>query len=215
MKLQAKKRELLGKKTKRLRTENLVPGSVYGPKRKSENLVVDKKELKQVFSKVGSNKFFDLELEDQKPVKVLIKDIQIHPVSDQYLSVSFYQVAEDRKMNVEVPINIIGESPAVKQNLGFLIVQSSVLGVHCLPKDLPNEIVIDINPLENPGDAITVEQIQLPEGVEWDSSIDLSSAIVYIAQPQKEEVEEVAPEATEEGGEATTETTETSEEESA
>lgn len=212
MKLQAKKRELVGKKTKRLRVDNLVPGSVYGPKRASENLVVDKKELKQIFSKVGSNKFFDLELEDQKAVKVLIKDIQIHPVSDQYLSVSFYQVAEDRKMNVEVPVNIIGESPAVKLNLGFLIVQSSELGVHCLPKDLPNEIVIDISKLENPGDAITVEQIQLPEGVEWDSSIDPSSAVVYIAQPQKEEVEEVAPETTEEG-EATATTEEGKEEE--
>ncbi len=211
MKLQAKKRELTGKKTKRLRLEELVPGSVYGPKRASENLVVDKKELKQVFSKVGGNKFFDLELEDQKPVKVLIKDIQIHPVSDKYLSVSFYQVAEDRKMNVEVPVNIIGESPAVKQNLGFLIVQSDQLGVHCLPKDLPNEITIDISKLENPGDAITVEQIQLPEDVEWDSSIDLSSAVVYIAQPQKEEVEEAPVEEVVEG-EASESTEETKEE---
>ena len=194
MKLKAQKREIVGKKSKLIRTEGLVPGSVYGPKRASTSIQVDRKELISIYKKVGGNKFFDLEIEGEaKPAKVLVKDITIHPVTDQYMDVSFYQAAEDRKLNVEVPVIIHGEAPAVKLNLGFLINQFDAITVHCLPKDLPSSIEIDISNLNQPGDAITLDTIQLPEGVEWDSSVDATSAVVYIASFQKEEVVVEAP----------------------
>lgn len=200
MKLKAQKREILGKKSKNLRKDGLVPASVFGPKRASTSIQVNKKELQTVFKKVGGNKFFDLEIEGEaRPAKVLVKEIKIHPVTDEYMDVSFYQAAEDRKLNVEVPVVVNGEAPAVKQNLGFLISQFDAITVHCLPKDLPSSIEVDISNLNQPGDAITLDSIQLPEGVEWDSSVDPTSAVVYIASFQKEEVEE-AP-AVEEGAE--------------
>ncbi len=205
MKLKAQKREVVGKKSKNIRTMGFVPGSVFGPKRESTNLQVDKKELQQIFKKVGGNKFFDLEIEgESKPSKVLIKEINIHPVTDEYMDVSFYQVAEDRKLNVEVPVIVNGEAPAVKQNLGFLITQFDAITVHCLPKDLPSSIEVDISNLNQPGDAITLDTVQLPEGVEWDSSVDPTSAVVYIASFQKEEVEEAPAETTSEGEEGAT-----------
>jgi len=163
MKLKAQTRLVVGKKSKLIRKEGLVPGSVYGPKRASTSIQVDRKELIAIYKKVGGNKFFDLEIEgDSKPAKVLVKNITIHPVTDQYLDVSFYQVAEDRKLNVEVPVIINGESPAVKQNLGFLITQFDAITVHCLPKDLPSSIEIDISNLQQPGDSISLTSIQLP-----------------------------------------------------
>lgn len=205
MKLKAQKREVVGKKSKNIRTMGFVPGSVFGPKRESTNLQVDKKELQQIFKKVGGNKFFDLEIEgESKPSKVLIKEINIHPVTDEYMDVSFYQVAEDRKLNVEVPVIVNGEAPAVKQNLGFLITQFDAITVHCLPKDLPSSIEVDISNLNQPGDAITLDTVQLPEGVEWDSSVDPTSAVVYIASFQKEEVEEAPAETPAEGEEGAT-----------
>lgn len=205
MKLKAQKREVVGKKSKNIRKEGLVPASVFGPKRDSTSIQVDRKELQQIFKKVGGNKFFDLEIEgESRPSKVLIKEITIHPVTDEYMDVSFYQVAEDRKLNVEVPVIVNGESPAVKQNLGFLINQFDAITVHCLPKDLPSSIEVDISNLNQPGDAITLDTIQLPEGVEWDSSVDPTSAVVYIASFQKEEVEEAPAEATTEGEEGAT-----------
>jgi large subunit ribosomal protein L25 len=206
MKLKAQQRSIIGKKTKNIRKEGLVPGSVFGPKREATNVQVDKKELSMTYKKVGHNKFFDLEIDgESKPAKVLIKEIKIHPVTDQYLDVSFYQAAEDRKLNVEIPVIVNGEAPAVKQNLGFLITQFDAVMVHCLPKDLPSSIEIDISNLNQPGDSISLASIQLPEGVEWDSSIDTSSALVYIASFQKEEVV-VAPvvEAAAEGTEGAT-----------
>ncbi len=200
MKIEAENRELTGKKSKTLRTQGLVPGVVFGPNIQPKNVQVDKKALAALFKKVGHSKFFDLDVEGQKPSKVLIKEIAIHPLTDEFLNVNFYQVAEDRKITVEVPINFIGDAPAIKLNLGFLITPMESIMLHCYPKDLPTELTVDISTLANTGDAITVGDIQLPENVELDSSMDASSAIVFIAAAQKEEVEEVKePELDEEG----------------
>jgi len=192
MKLQANKREITGKKVKNLRSEGLTPASVFGPTKKSENIQMNKKDFIKLFKNVGYNKFFDLEIDDAKPVKVLVKEIQKHPVTDSLISVALYQVDENRKITVEVPVTFIGEAPAVRLNLGFLIHQMDAVAVHCFPKDLPTGFDIDITKLENAGDAVSVGDIKLPEDVEFDSSMDETSAIVYIGTAQKEE-EVVAP----------------------
>lgn len=198
MKLQANKREITGKKVKNLRSEGLTPASVFGPTKKSENIQMNKKDFIKLFRNVGYNKFFDLEIDGAKPVKVLVKEIQKHPVNDNLISVGLYQVDENRKITVEVPVIFVGDAPAVKLNLGFLINQMDSIAIHCFPKDLPSAFEIDISKLENPGDAVTVGDIPLPEDVELDSSMDETSAIVYIGTAQKEEevapVEEVAAE---------------------
>lgn len=191
MKLQANKREITGKKVKNLRGNGVVPASVFGPTKKSENIQFDKKEFIKLFKNVGYNNFFDLEIEGERPVKVLVKEIQKHPVTDSLISVGLYQVDETRKLTVEVPVEFVGEAPAVKLNLGFLITQMDAVAVHCLPKDLPGIFTLDISKLENPGDAISVGDIQLPENVDLDSDMDPTSAIVYIGTAQKEE--EVKP----------------------
>jgi len=191
MKLQANKREITGKKVKNLRSEGLTPASVFGPTKKSENIQINKKDFIKLFKNVGYNKFFDLVIDDAKPVKVLVKEIQKHPVTDSLISTSLYQVDENRKITVEVPVAFLGEAPAVKLNLGFLITNMDAVAVHCFPKDLPTGFEVDISKLENAGDAITVGDIQLPEDVELDSDMDPTSAVVYIGTAQKEE--EVKP----------------------
>ncbi|GAB4283928.1 MAG: hypothetical protein Kow0081_0800 [Candidatus Dojkabacteria bacterium] len=192
MKLKAQERSLTGKKVKHLRKSAKVPGSVYGPGREPQNIQVDEKELKTLFNKVGYSKFVDLEIEGGKAVKVLIKEINFHPIKDNIVDVSLYAVDESRKLTAEVPVEITGESPAVKQKLGFLVQQLESIKVHCLPKDLPNTFEISASKLETAADTILVSDIQLPDGVELDSSMDPNSAIVYIATAQKEIVDEEA-----------------------
>lgn len=187
MKLTAQKRELSGKKVKNLRKNGLIPASVFGPKKASSNLQVNTKDFSKLFKEVSFNKFFDLEIENEPKFKVLIKEVQKNPVTDQILSAAFYQVAEDRKITVDVPLRFIGESMAVKQNLGFLIAQYTTIKLNCFPKDLPSEIVVDLVALETPTDTILVSSIKLEEGVTLDSSIDPESAIAYIGTAQKEE----------------------------
>ena len=190
MKITVQKRELLGRKAKTLRSHDLVPGVVFGPNIQPQNVQVSRKELVTLYKKVGYSKFFDLDIEGGNPVKVLIKELPKHPITDQYLNVNFYQVAEDRKITVEVPITFTGEAPAVKLNVGFLITPIEVIAVHCYPKDLPAGFEVDLNNLNDIGDAITVGDIPLPENVELSSDMDPTSAIVFIAAPQKEIIEE-------------------------
>jgi large subunit ribosomal protein L25 len=191
MKLKAKKRDLLGKKVKRLRAQGMVPAAVFGPGFASVSVAVDEKEFMDIFKKVEYNRFFDLEVEGQSsPLKVLVKEIQRDFLKDNILSISFYKIDENRKISVEVPVKLVGESPAIKLNLGFLVQNANTILVHCYPKDVPNEFVVDISPLAKTGDSITVGMLDLPKNVELDSSLDPSSSIAYIAARQKAVVTE-------------------------
>lgn len=201
MKLKAQKRSLVGKKVRNLRNEGIVPATIYGPLIDSYSIQFDEKEFKKVFDKVGFNKFIELEVDDAKPVKTLVKDINIHPLKDYVQDVSLYQVDEDRKVSVEVPIEVTGEAPAVKQKLGFLVQQTYSVKVYCLPKDLPDDFVIDISSIETTSDSISLTDLVLPADVEFDSSVDPSASIVYMATDQKEIVEDTVEEEGEEGEE--------------
>lgn len=189
MKLSVTKRDILGKKVKRLRKEDLVPASLFGPGVQPLNLSVVKKDFIKVFKEVGYNQFFGIDVEGVGKRKVLVKHLQLHPVTDRVVSIGFYQVAEDRKITVDVPIQFNGEAPVVKLNLGFLVMQFESLPLHCYPKDLPSLLEVDISSIEDVSDTILISSVKLPEGVELDSGIDPESAIVYVATAQKAEVE--------------------------
>lgn len=202
MKLKAAKREIKGKKVKNIRKQGFLPASVYGPERESLGLSVDTKDFEKLFEKVSYNKFIDLEIEGEaKTSKVLVKEVQIDPLKDKTLSVSFYQVDESRKITVEVPIELENEAPAIKLNLGFLVQSIDNITLQCLPKDVPDKLTVDISVLANTGDSVVVSALKLPEGVEFDSSVDQTGAIVYIAARQKEIVVETTEVA--EGAETT------------
>jgi large subunit ribosomal protein L25 len=205
MKLNAQKRTVVGKKVRKLREEGIVPASLFGPKREAVSIQLNAKELKKAFEKSGYNKFVQLVLDDSKPVQVLIKEINTHPLTDGIVDASIYQIDEDRKVTVEIPIELHGESPAVKLKLGFLVQQLESVAVLCLPKDLPDQFDVDISSLEDTSDTISLSDLNMPEGVEFESGVDPHSAIAYIATDQKEIVEDEpveSEEGEEEGGES-------------
>ncbi|GIW58889.1 MAG: 50S ribosomal protein L25 [Candidatus Dojkabacteria bacterium] len=187
MKLKAQKRTLVGKKVKQLRDQGQVPSVVFGPNFESVNITINEKDFLKIFDQVEYNKFIDLEIEgEDKPLKVLVKEVQKDFLKDNILTVNFYKIDDNRKISVEVPINLVGEAPAVKMNLGFLVQNMDSILVHCYPKDVPNEFEVDISSLNQTGDSLTVQVLNLPEGVELDSGIDPTTAIAYIAARQKE-----------------------------
>ena len=191
MKLKAKKREIVGKKVKNLRSIGIIPATIYGPKRKSENIQFSEREFQKIFNKVGFNKFVELTIEDNKPTRALIKEVNYHPLKDRVVDVSIYDIDENRKVTVDIPINLVGESPAVKLKLGFLVHQANTVSVYCLPKDLPDEFSVSIESIEDTSDTISLSDIKLPKNVEFDSSVDPSLAIAYIATDQKEIIDEL------------------------
>ncbi len=214
MEIKAKKRTVLGKKNKRLRRQGILPASVYGPKHEPTSIEIDPREFHKVYAEAGTNKFVDLIIDGDKKVRVLIKEVQANPLTDDYIHVSFYAIDENKSIIAEVPIKIIGESSAVKNNIGFLVVPFDSLVLRCLPKDLPENIEVDISKLDKIGDNVLISDIKFPDGVEIAGEVDKTASLAYIAPPQKEIVEEEVSEKTEETEEEGQEEDITSEEES-
>lgn len=200
MKLTASTREITGKKVKTIRAEGKVPSVVYGPSHESQNVSVNAKDFRNVFADSGFSKLVDFELGGDK-LKVLIKDVQVDPVRRTPLHVDFYAVDMNKKIEAEVPVQIVGVSPAVKNNIGFLEQQHSTINVRCLPSNLPQFIEVDISNLAEIGDGVSMSELNLGEGVEIADEFSEEERVVGILAPQKE-IEEEEPTTDAEGEEA-------------
>lgn len=197
-------RELTGKKVKNLRAEGLIPASLYGPGYESKNVVLNEREFKKTFLEAGFSNLINVSVEGE-PEKVLVKEVQRNPVTDEVLHVSLYVTNKNIQINAEVPIKFEGVSPSEDLGTGFAVYAMDNLAIRCLPANLPSEFVIDVSKLVNVGDSVTVADMQLPEGVEL-QEIEPTTAVVYISPAQKmdEVVEETPAEGeTAEGAEGT------------
>ena len=130
-----------------------------------------------------------------------LHNMQYHPGADwlvehgyaaslvKCVHIDFYAVDMTKKVTTHVPVIVKGESPAVKAQGGVLVTVHSQLEVTCLPKDLPQNFIVDISKLENFRDSILVSMLQVPTGVVIKTSPD--TVIVTVQEPRKEEV--IAP----------------------
>src|SRR3989344_1566537 len=158
--LKAKDRTILGKKVKNLRKEGYLPAHVYGNTKEVEHVSVSLADFKRVFSQAGETGLVDLKIGEERTRPVLIKEVDIDPVSDGILHVGFYQVNLKEKVTVPVPIILIGEGPeSVKMGETVVLQTLSEVQVEALPTDLIENIEVNIETLKEIGDAITVADL--------------------------------------------------------
>lgn len=158
--LAAEKRTLLGRKVKSLRREGIVPAHIFGHKVKTEHVQVKSSEFKKVFEEVGETGIIALQLgADKRPV--LVRNTQVHPLTDDLLHIDFYQVNLSEKVKVNVPVEIVGESPAVEKKVGLLLTPVSEIEIEALPADLPESIEVDISGFAQIGDEIKVKDLKV------------------------------------------------------
>lgn len=207
-KLILQKREVTGKKVKNLREEGLVPAVVYNSKTESFNTVLSKADAQWLYRNTTSTTILDAEL-DGKSFKCLIKDFDINSVTGDINHVSIFEIDEKAVMVFTIPFEIIGISPAVKNNLGVLVNPLTAIEVHCTLADLVPSIPVDISGMEHPGQTIAVSDIKLPQGISLINEDLKDAAIITITELQKIEVVEAPAEeeTVEEGAEAPTEET--------
>lgn len=184
LQLKAQKRIITGKKVKNIRAKGFLPAVLYGANSKSENLMVSTKEFKSIFAEAGTSALVDLKIDD-KTIKILIHEPQIDPVKDEPIHVDFYKVKMTEKITTEIPLEFIGESPAVKDLEGNLITNKDTIKVKCLPGDLIPEIKVDISPLKTFEDLIFVKNLHIPETIEILD--DPEEIIVQVTPPRSEE----------------------------
>lgn len=197
------KREKLGNSSKQVLTDGLTPAVVYNAKTESFSVAISSKIADTLLKTATSTTIIDGNI-DGKKVKVVLKEVDRNPLTGNVRHMSFFQIDETKPMLFAIPFNIVGISPAVKNNLGILVKALPALEVRCTLADLVSQIEIDVSTLEHPGQSISVNDITLPKGMTLPNDEQTHSAIVTITQLQKAEEEKpVVAEATEEAAAAT------------
>jgi len=179
---------------KRLRAAGRVPAVIYGRGRQPQNLELKSKALTDLLHhSVAENILLDLKVEgDAQPSRLaLLQQVQHHPLTGKILHADLHEIAEDERVVVSVPVETTGEAVGVKTSGGVLEHVLFRLKVRGLPKDLPEELVLDVSHLDV-GQAIHIGDVTPPPGVEILG--DKSISVVAVAVPVTE-AEEVAAEA--------------------
>ncbi len=198
-KLKAKERKIFGRKVKQLRRAGFIPANVFGPKTKSKALTLDKSEFLKIFNQSGETTLIDLVVEGEKSSRpVLISNLHIHPVTSEILHVDLHQVDLKSKTTANIPIEIVGESPAVKAG-GVVVTLLKEVEVEALPTDLPEKIEVDISNLTEIGSSILVKDLPI-DHTRVELKLDPEEQVVAIQEQQQEEI------ASETSSEETTET---------
>jgi large subunit ribosomal protein L25 len=148
----AQLRTMTGKNEARsLRRQELVPAVFYGPHSQTTALTIPLVRLQKLFREMGEEqKLLTLVFDDataHQEKQVMIREIQVHPARRQLLHVDFYEVAMDRAIVVEVPVELKGKPVGVVMG-GTLNTLCRFLSVRCLPGEIPDKVEVDVSSLE-------------------------------------------------------------------
>jgi len=173
----------------RLRREGKIPAVIYGHTTPTA-ITVDAREFRNAFKRITENTIVELHMPGGVH-EVLVKDYQKDNLSGRILHVDFYEFEKGKALRTRVPVRLTGNPVGVKEG-GILETQLRELDVECLPKDLPEEIVLDISELALDR-ALHVKDLTLPPAIRVLQALD---QVVCLVADRKAE-EEVAPSAVE------------------
>lgn len=182
--LNATKRDGAGKGVARkLRQGGRVPAVMYGKDMDPVHLSIDAMEAGHLFRAISvENTIVDLVVEGEKEVfPTLVREIQAHAFKNELIHVDFLRIQKGVAVDVDVPIELIGNPVGVKTQGGNLEHLLHDLPVRCIPSLIPTSIQVDVSALEMDG-AIRVSDLQLPDGVEV--TFDDDRTICLITQPR-------------------------------
>jgi large subunit ribosomal protein L25 len=171
-----------------MRREDHVPAVVYGQGMEPITISVVRRELRHALSgPAGVNTVLDLTV-DGNVYPAIVKELQRHPVRRTVSHVDFLQVNLNEEITIAVPVRLEGEAKAVIDEGGLVDPAVDTIEVRTTPRNIPNEIVIDITDMTM-DTVITLAEIELPAGVT--AIADPETAIVTVLFIKEEELPEV------------------------
>lgn len=176
----------------KMRREGFIPAVIYGEGKVGLNILLPKIDFLKSYKKsIGEVAIFDINLAG-KEINTFIKEKQIHPVSRDFVHIDFVELHKGKAITLNIPMHYPGEPVGLKEG-GVLEILHHSIEISCLPKDIPEEIVIDVSSLDI-GDSIHFRDIQLAEGST--TSMSDATTLVAVRAPKKitEETEEVVEE---------------------
>jgi len=162
--IEAEPRTVVGKKVKRLRSQGVVPITVYGPKMEPVNLQVAYRPLEVALMKAGGTNLIDLKAAG-KTHTVLAREVQRDVLKGTIMHVDFFVVDQSAAIRADIPIHLVGESPVVAARKGILLTGTNTITIETLPSKLMNFIEIDLTALKEIGDSVIVADLDLGDDV--------------------------------------------------
>lgn len=181
-------RSISGKKVKTLRREGLVPASICGKGVATETFQLDAKTFGLVYRQVGRTGLIDLRLPSGSR-SAFVRQVQIHPVSRQFLHVDFRIVDLTVEMTADVPVVAVGTNELVERGDGVLTISLPTLHIKALPGDIPQNIEVDISKLEDFNTVLHVRDLDLGDKVQVLTSPDEALATISPSRMAVEEEE--------------------------
>jgi large subunit ribosomal protein L25 len=187
---------------RQLRAAGRIPGNVYGMALAPFAVSVDPRKVEDVLGlSSGRNTIFQLSLAGGKESRdVMLREMQRDPVTERLVHVDFMRVDPDKRMNVMVPVQLLGLAEGVKNEGGILDFVQRQVEVTCLPTDIPEQLSVDISDLHL-NQNVAVKELGTVEGVEILDDPESILAVVVPSRAAEAEVAEVDEEAAEEAAE--------------
>lgn len=176
-----------------IRLAGYIPAVVYGPDQEAISVMIDEGNFAKLYKDLGSSTVIQLKVDD-KTFEVLVHDIQRDPVKDAVIHLDFYKLQSGHELVTYIPFNFINE-PEAKS--GVLFIEKEDVKIKALPKDLVDEIKVDLNQIKKLDDSIHLSDVEKPSGVEFLD--DEQSVLAVVKMPSQvesllpEEGEEVVP----------------------
>ncbi len=170
-----------------LKKEGEIPAVFYGAGSITTPISISLVEFKKIWREAGESSTVKINV-GTASVDALIHEVQVHPVTEEPIHVDFLVVDMNKKIKVNVPLEYVGISNAVKNGLGNLVKVLHEVEVEALPKDLPHNLPVDISKLETVDSQIFVSDIALPAGVVVIANPHDVVASIVLQVEEKEEV---------------------------
>ena len=179
----------------RLRRTGWFPAVVYGEGRPGLDVQLNEHDFVVMLRTHRSeNMIVDLTVEGSaKPLKVMLKAMQHHPLTGRVIHVDFYEVSMTRKIQIDVPVKLVGVPTGVANEGGILEHVLRTLTVQCLPGDMVDEFALDVADLHI-GKTLRVRDVKV-DAAKYKVLSDPDQVVAAVAAPRTEEEEKAEAEA--------------------
>lgn len=164
-----------------------IPTVIYGPKFKNANVFIDEVTVTRYKSRRYESSIFSLsapENKDLNGIKVLIKNIQMSPLTDRPVHLDLYALDMSSKVRLKVVLELVGTPQGVKEEGGLLQIIMHDIEVECLPSDIPTTIQADLTGLAL-NQSLHVSDLQMPNGVRAVTAGERTVATVTLPEEEK------------------------------
>ncbi|HDN04959.1 MAG TPA: 50S ribosomal protein L25 [Chloroflexi bacterium] len=175
--LDADKRVVIGKQVKALRREGKLPAVIYGQEIEPMPITLNTKQVHQVLKVVGANTLISIKV-GKDEFLTLVREIQREVIMRDLLHMDFQAVSLEETITTFLPVVMVGESPAVTELEGLLILSMEELQIEAKAKDLPDTISVDVSGLMEIGDNILVKDLVISGDV---TILDDPDGLVIVA----------------------------------